>query len=297
MWDNVKLLNLAANALFALALLIAAAFSVRALMESSAFPLRTIRVEGELAHVGRAQVVEALQGRLTGTFFNVDLVAVREMFETIPWVRRAEVRRMWPGRLEVRLEEHVPLARWGQAEDGRLVNTHGEVFNGRTDASLPLFAGPTGTEAEVTQRYSAFRLAFAPLQLEPRAVVLSPRFSWQVRLSNGLSVQLGRDLDKDRISDRLSRFVGIYPRTLAPLSRKLDYVDLRYPNGFALRVPGMPDTDKAAVRPVSAPAAKSAGTRVDKDKNKKGAAKSSKKADKAWTKTQPGDGQTAGNKT
>ena len=295
MWDNVKLLNMASSALFALALLITALFSVRALMESSAFPLRTIRVEGQLAHVGRAEVVNALQGRLSGTFFNVDLVAVREMFETIPWVRRAEVRRMWPGRLEIRLEEHVALARWGQAEDGRLVNTHGEVFNGRTDASLPLFAGPTGTEAEVTQRYGAFRQAFAPLSLELRAVVLSPRFSWQVRLSNGLSVQLGRDLDKDRIADRLSRFVDIYPRALVTLSRRLDYVDLRYPNGFALRVPGMSDTDKAAARPVSAPAAKPAGAKAAQDK--KGAAKSGKKADKGAKKTQPGDGQTAGNKT
>ena len=295
MWNNVKLLNMASSALFALALLITALFSVRALMESSAFPLRTIRVEGQLAHVGRAEVVTALQGRLSGTFFNVDLVAVREMFETIPWVRRAEVRRMWPGRLEIQLEEHVALARWGQAEDGRLVNTHGEVFNGRTDASLPLFAGPTGTEAEVTQRYGVFRQAFAPLSLEPRAVVLSPRFSWQVRLSNGLSVQLGRDLDKDRIADRLSRFVGIYPRALVTLSRRLDYVDLRYPNGFALRVPGMSDTDKAAARPVSAPATKSAGAKATQDK--KGAAKNGKKADKAAKKTQPGDGQTAGSKT
>lgn len=245
MWDNVKLLNLAANTLFALVALIVAWAGLKVVLESAAFPLRSIRVEGELTHVVRADVVGALQGRLSGTFFNMDLDAVRAQFETIPWVRRAEVRRLWPDRLEVRLEEHVALARWGQADDGRLVNTHGEVFNGRTDASLPLFAGPAGTEKELTQRYATFRSLLGPLSLEPRAVVLSPRYSWQLRLSNGLAVQLGRDADKDKVADRLARFVGIYPRTLAPLSRRLDYVDLRYSNGFALRVPGLPDTDKA----------------------------------------------------
>jgi cell division protein FtsQ len=247
-WDNPKLLNSAANALFGLALLIAAWTGIAQLVESSAFPLRKIRIEGELAHVNRSHVVAALQGRLTGTFFSMNIDTVRGLFEAIPWVRRAEVRRLWPDRLEVRLEEHVALARWGQPEDGRLVNTHGEVFDGRTDAELPLFAGPGGTEAEVARRYAAFREQLAPLQLEPRVVMLSPRYSWQLRLSNGLAMQLGRDSDKDRVADRLARFVTVYPQTLGQLVRKLDYVDLRYPNGFALRVPGMTDPAKAPER-------------------------------------------------
>lgn len=247
-WDNPKLLNSAANALFVLALLIAAWTAIAQLVGSSAFPLRNIRIEGELAHVNRSHVVAALQGRLAGTFFSMNIDTVRGLFEAIPWVRRAEVRRLWPDRLEIRLEEHVALARWGQPEDGRLVNTHGEVFDGRTDAELPLFAGPSGTEAEVARRYAAFRDQLAPLQLEPRVVMLSPRYSWQLRLSNGLAMQLGRDSEKDRVVDRLGRFVTVYPQTLGQLVRKLDYVDLRYPNGFALRVPGIGDPAKAPER-------------------------------------------------
>jgi cell division protein FtsQ len=247
MWDDPRTLNSVSNALFALALLMALWTGARQLVESSAYPLRSIRIEGELAHVTRTQVVAALQGRLAGTFFSMDLDAVRILFESIPWVRRADVRRMWPDRLEVRIEEHVPLARWGQPEDGRLVNVHGESFDGRSDADLPVFAGPGGTEAEVTRRYAAFRQLLAPLQLEPRVIMLSPRYSWQLRLSNGLAVQLGRDSDKDRIADRLARFASVYPTTLGQLARRLDYVDLRYPNGFALRVPGFGE-------PVRAPA-------------------------------------------
>lgn len=238
MWDNPRILNTTANALFLFALLVVLWTGARQVIESTAFPLRTIRINGELTHVTRAQVITALQGRLGGTFFSMDIDAVRGLFESIPWVRRAEVRRTWPDRLEVRLEEHVALARWGQPEDGRLVNVQGEGFDGRSDADLPVFAGPAGTEAEVTRRYAAFRDILAPLQLEPRMVMLSPRYSWQLRLSNGLAMQLGRDTEKDRIADRLTRFVSAYPLTLGQLARKLDNVDLRYPNGFALRVPG-----------------------------------------------------------
>jgi cell division protein FtsQ len=241
MWDEPRLLNTAANALYALALVLAVYAAGMMLANSPAFPLRAIRIQGDLEHVSRGQIVDALQGRVSGTFFSVDVEAIRAMFQTLPWVRRAEVRRRWPDRLEVRLEEHVALARWGQEAEGRLVNIHGELYSGRVgseqNAELPQFAGPVGSEQEVARRYALFRELLAPLSLEPRTVALSQRQSWQLKLSNGLAVQLGRDSEKDPVRERLARFVEVYPRTLGRLSRRFDYVDLRYPNGFALRVP------------------------------------------------------------
>jgi cell division protein FtsQ len=247
MWDEPRLLNTASNALYALALVLVVYAAGTMLANSPAFPLRAIRVQGDLHHVSRGEIVEALQERISGTFFTVDVEAIRSMFQTMPWVRRAEVRRRWPDRLDVRLEEHAPLARWGQEAEGRLVNVHGEVFTGRVgagrDAELPQFAGPAGSQHEVARRYALFRELLAPLSLEPRAVALSQRQSWQLRLSNGLTVQLGRDSEKDPLRERLARFVEVYPRTLGRMSRRLDYVDLRYPSGFALRVPEIPPTE------------------------------------------------------
>ena len=264
MWDNPKLLNTIANVLFSCAFLLVLWASMKLVVESPLLPLRVIRVEGELKHVSRNDVINALQGRLAGTFFSMDIDAVRSMFETIPWVRRAEVRRMWPDRLEVRMEEHVPLAHWGQPEEGRLVNIFGEVFQAAyadgdgTDGAagkheLPLFSGPAGTAPDVTRNYALFRDMLFPIQLQPRVVMLSPRYSWQLRLSNGMTVQLGRTSDKERVADRLARFVSVYPKTLAPLSRRLDYVDLRYANGLALRVPGMSDPGKPGMAPARLP--------------------------------------------
>jgi cell division protein FtsQ len=236
-WDNPRLLNFAANALFTLALALAAYGAGRVLFQSPAFPLRSIRIVGDLQHATRAQFIDALQGRVKGTFFTVDLESLRVLFEGVAWVRRADVRRLWPDRLEVRIEEQVPLARWGQGAEARLVNTYGEVFPGRSDSTLPLFSGPAGSEGEVTRRYAAFRGLLQPLALEPQQVLLSSRLAWQLKLSNGLTVQLGRDSDKDRVDDRLAKFISVYPQTLGNSGRTFDYVDLRYPNGFALRMP------------------------------------------------------------
>lgn len=236
MWDNPRLANAAAGVLCALALGLLAYAGGRVLLDSPAFLLRTIVVEGGLERVERREIVDALQGRLRGTFFTVDLEAVRSLFEDIPWVRRAELRRRWPDCLEVRIEEQVALARWGQGKKTQLVNAQGELFRGQSEDSLPALAGPAGTEGEVVRRYLAFRSLLVPLGLEPRQVLLSSRMAWQLRLSSGLTVQLGRDSDKDRVEDRLARFVSAFPQTLATSRQRFDYVDLRYPNGFALRV-------------------------------------------------------------
>jgi cell division protein FtsQ len=231
-------MNIAAAALGGLALVGASFIVGLAAMRSPAFSLRSIRVLGAPRHVTSRDVVKVLQGRLSGTFFTVDLDAVRVLFETIPWVRRAEVRRLWPDELEVRIEEHVPMARWGQESEGQLVNTYGELFPGRTSEALPAFAGPAASAGEVARRYAEFRTLLAPLGVEPKSVTLSPRYAWQLRLSDGLVIQLGREREKDGVADRLARFVQAYPRALGTFASRVEYVDLRYPNGFAVRMPG-----------------------------------------------------------
>jgi cell division protein FtsQ len=239
MWDNAGLLNGCANALYALAAAALIYVGAQAVIHSPLLPLRHLSLQGALDHVTREQAERAARSSADGTFFSADLDAVRRAFEALPWVRKVEVRRHWPDRLEVAIEEHVALARWGaDTQMSRLVNTHGDVFEGElpNGVRLPQFAGPGGSAPEVTRRYGAFRQALAPLGLEPQQVLLSPRYAWQVRLSNGLTLELGRDQLKEPLLERLSRFVAFYTQTIGNLNRRLDYADLRYPNGFALRV-------------------------------------------------------------
>ena len=232
MWDNPRVLNMAAGALVGIALLAFAIAAAALLVRSPLFPLERIEVTHPLAKTTKAEIEAAMRGRVGGNFFAVAPSEVREALEALPWVRRASVRRVWPDRLEVSLEEHVALARWG---DNGLVNIHGERFAGAADASLPLFLGPAGSELEMARRYARFSEALAPLGGALERVVLSPRYAWQLRLSSGLHIMLGRD--GDVAEARLRRFVEAYPRTLGRIARGHDYVDLRYPNGFALRVP------------------------------------------------------------
>ena len=232
MWDNPRLLNAAAGFLVGLVLLAFALAGVSWLLRASPFPVRMVEVTTPLKHASAAQVEALLARQGRGNFFAFPIDELRGALERLPWVRTATVRRVWPDRLEIAIEEHVAFARWGV---DALVNTHGERFVGaRSDESLPLFTGPQGTEGEVTRRYQRFAALVAPLASPIERIVLSQRHAWSVRLANGLQITLGRDAD--RAEQRLERFVEAYASTIG--ARVPQVVDLRYPNGFALRVKG-----------------------------------------------------------
>ncbi|MBV8030047.1 MAG: cell division protein FtsQ/DivIB [Betaproteobacteria bacterium] len=229
MWDNPRLLNLIAGALVGVAALAFGTAALAMLLRSELFPVREIVVVSPLKNTSREEIAAAV--RIEGNFFAVSSSELRAQLEKLPWVRSASVRRVWPDRFEVAIEEHVALARWG---DDALVDTLGEKFFARTSEALPLFAGPPGSERELARRYASFSAILAPLGAPIERVVLSPRLAWQLRLQDGLSIVLGRDADAAQA--RLRRFVDAYDATLKPLIRRHEYVDLRYPNGFALRI-------------------------------------------------------------
>jgi cell division protein FtsQ len=201
------------------------------------FPLTRVDLKGTVLRTSTAELEAALP-RASGNFFAADLGEIRARVERLPWVRHVAVRRVWPGRLEISIEEHVALARWGAGDEmSALVNTHGERFTGKTQEALPLFIGPAGTQAEVARRYARFSTIVAPLGTKVERVVLSARHAWQLRLANGLHLALGRDPEAAEL--RLKSFVAAYPATLSAAGRRYEYVDLRYPNGFAVRVPDL----------------------------------------------------------
>ena len=228
MWDNAALLRSIANALFV--------FSVCAVLYGAAyyaahlpglFPLHSVRLSAAPQRVDAAEVLQAVRNEVQGNFFTVDIERLRQSLEKLPWVRNVSIRREFPHRLAVRLEEHQALARWNNTA---LVNRQGEVFVAESEQVLPSFIGPDGAAAEVTQHYTQFNRQLAALDLQVAQLALSPRHAWQLRLSNGMVLELGRE----DMQQRLARFVAVYPYSLAAIQSKVKYVDLRYRNGFAV---------------------------------------------------------------
>lgn len=246
MWHDVRALNASASGLVALVVMALIGSGVWWLSQRPMFTLRTVTVESmygmELKHVNKLTLSAGVVGRIRGNFFTTNLEQVRTAFESVPWVRRATVRREWPNELIVEVEEHEPLGTWG--EDGRLLSVKGDVFTANLaeadeDRKLPELGGPDGSEQEVLARFAELRAWFAPLKLAPEKLHLSSRYAWTVTLDNGMRVALGREQDKTTLKKRVDKLVHFYPVLAARLPDGIEAVDMRYQNGMAITAAGL----------------------------------------------------------
>lgn len=246
MWHDVRMLNATTNALLGLLVLSLLASGLWWVAQRPMFTLKVISLEGaegrHLRHVSPSTVRTAAVPRIKGNFFTANLDTVRQAFEAVPWVRKASVRREWPNKLIVTLEEHEPLGTWG--DEGRLLSVKGDVFTANLaeaeeDTMLAEFAGPDGSEKEVLAFYRDLQDWFKPIRLSPEALSLSGRYAWSVTLSNGMTVELGKEQSKTTLKDRVDRLVGIYPQLVTRLQDRIESVDMRYPNGLALKAHGL----------------------------------------------------------
>ena len=247
---DVRLMNATAAAFAAVAAILVAAMAVMWLARQPFFAIRSISVDGDVARNSVSTIRANAAPKLAGNFVTMDLRAVRRAFESVPWVRLAVVRRVWPNRLRVQLEEHRPVAIWG-SESGaeKLVNSFGEVFEANVgdveDDNLPTLAGPEGSSAHVLAMLARVEAGLAPLGGRVEALTLSGRGSWQATLDSGAVVELGRGSDDDVLA-RAARFVATLDQVTSRYHRPLEYADLRHSDGYAVRLKGVSTTSDAA---------------------------------------------------
>lgn len=218
------------------------------LSQRPVFALRQMQVEplpGQtVKHINLPQVRNQVLEQVKGNFFTVRLENIKEAFENLPWVRHASVRRVWPNGLAVRIEEQKPIAIWGNRNEQKLMNSFGEVFSGSLKqvddpSSLIEVSGPTDSSKEVMQLYQRASRWFAPWNVEVIKVNLTDRYSWNVLLSNGMRIEFGRDEEaqgKALTEERVARLIEYWPKVQDRLSNRVDAIDLRYGNGFAVHL-------------------------------------------------------------
>lgn len=239
---DVRLMNALALVCGLVFAAMALALAVAWLMRQPLFNLSAISVQGDLSHNNAVTLRANVAPRLTGNFFTVDLGRTRAVFESVPWVRRAVVQRQFPNRLKVVLQEHEAIAYWGPEGDSRLVNSFGEVFEanqGEVEAEdLPQLSGPPGQAGLVLQAYQMLSPLFERLDAVLERLELTGQGSWRARLDSGAVLELGHG-SLDEIQARAQRFTATLTQVSSRYGRDFESADLRYGNGYALRLRGV----------------------------------------------------------
>ena len=243
---DVRLMNVAARVLLAVFVLLVLGALARWFMQSDAFAIRGLTIIGDVQHSNVKTLRARVMPQIEGTFLTVNLQQVQQAFEAQPWVRHAIVRREFPNRLRVILEEHQAVAYWkdADADDAsatELVNRQGEVFEANLDevqggARLPLLSGPEDRSAEVLTMQRAIDPLLAPQNLRVARLTLNPRGDWQLG-TGPAGIVVGAS-----VLARLKRFLDTAPQVALHHQRDMTALvsaDLRYPQGYALQLKGV----------------------------------------------------------
>ncbi|MFO1226491.1 cell division protein FtsQ/DivIB [Roseateles sp.] len=263
---DVRVMNATAVLLVFGLVVVALAFSLRAVLRQPVFALRAIEVAGDVERNSAASLRANALPRLQGSFWSLNLPEARAAFEAAPWVRHARVRRVWPMKLQVQLEEHHAAAYWELRGDGAepeagssraLVNTFGEVFQANTgdveDEPLPTLSGPPGTAPQMLRMWQQLSSQLRDLGegaegLERiERLELSSRGSWRAQFAGDAEIEIGRGSDAE-IEARVARFVQTLPQITSRYRTALLSADLRHQDGYAVRLRGV-STQTPSTRP------------------------------------------------
>jgi cell division protein FtsQ len=242
---DVKLMNLTARVLLlGFVLLTLGAFGAW-VARHPVFAIQGVSVFGDTQHNNAVTLRAQVAPYVSGTFLTIDLAAVRQAFELVPWVRRAVVRREFPNRLKVILQEHQAVGYWGTEGESTLINSYGEVFEanlGEVEQEvLPRLNGPKEQSAQVLSLYRALQPQFESHEMTIEQFELTGRGNWRAQLDSGATIELGRGTEED-IAARTRQFLGTLTQVTARYGRSasaLESADLRHEQGYALRLKGV----------------------------------------------------------
>ena len=202
------------------------------LMTSSKFPINEVGVKGEYENVNKSQVDLIKNKYIKKNFFAVSLQDTREAFKKLPWIRDVSIRRDWNKfGLLVEIESHKPIARWSNRG---LVNSYGEIFHAAYEDDLPLFLGPDEFVGEMTVKYNEINKILKKELMQIGTISLSSRLSWEIYTNNQMQILLGKE-EGSSISKKLNILIENYQVILSELKSRVDYVDIRYKDGFVVK--------------------------------------------------------------
>lgn len=202
----------------------------RSLHETRYFPVQLVHVYGA-QHVDHEELQNLLKPLVAHNFFTVDMELIKDRLHQFSWVEEITIRRVWPNRVDIIIAEHRPIAYW---HDGSLLSASGDLFDPgvyAAPADLPRFIGPDGAQGLMLQFFNDFNRELLPLHVKISTLELTPYQMWRLTLANGIRLRLGHK----NILTHLSQFVKVYPKIIGAKAKDVEYVDLRYPNGMAIK--------------------------------------------------------------
>jgi cell division protein FtsQ len=215
---------------FVSAVVLLLSWSVIEIQKPETLPIKKIHALGSFSRVDEKMLRNVIAESIDGGYFAVNVSAVKQAVESLPWVHSASVSRIWPDTISINVVEEQATAVWAR---GGLVNQQGAIILPLPESypkGLPVFNGPAGMERNMTEFYKTAKEIIGTLGIQITGLNLDSRGAYVIELSNNIDLLLGRE----NIQSRLERFARVYKKVLAKRSSDIARIDMRYSNGLAV---------------------------------------------------------------
>ncbi|QTS83759.1 cell division protein FtsQ/DivIB [Coxiella endosymbiont of Amblyomma nuttalli] len=215
-----------------MSILIAFLLTLIALCNSNILPFKKIKISVNGNHIRTMTLKNIITQNIDGGFFSLNVSALQLALLSIPWVDNVSLRRVWPNKLEIVIQEQQPIACW---DNNALITAEGKIFSPPSDTipkNLPHLQGPDDSVSLVLKCFRHLNQELMPLSVVViTALTLSNRYAWSLTLNTHTKVYLGRE----NIDQRFKQLVHLYPSVISSHENQIDHIDLRYPNGLAIQ--------------------------------------------------------------
>ncbi len=226
MFDNTKLINRMSFLIASLAVGIIV-FSLVNYVFRSWFIVDKILVNGNFSYLNANTFKVALQNKLYGNLFTIDLDNLQDDFKQIPWVHDVTITRQFPNTIEVNVSEYNAVAK---LSDNELISSNGKViFVNSSTESLPFFDVAIKNSSEALTDYDILKPILKKRNLRLVELKINDTGIFKIILSNNLEVTIcGTDFVKNIM------ILDEYWDRLYKLNPHLSVVNMCYKNGMAI---------------------------------------------------------------
>jgi cell division protein FtsQ len=194
----------------------------QAMTSAAGFAINNVRVSGN-AETSEIDILERIGLDGTTSLMALDAAATREALKTLPWILDADVRKIYPDTVEIKLKEKVAFGIWQHGKELSLIERDGKPIAALRDnkfAHLPLFVGKdAGTGAEEIMHDLE---RWPEMKARVKALMRVAGRRWDLQLDNGVVIKLP-ERDMDRAMAELDEF----DRNQQVLERDILAIDLR----------------------------------------------------------------------
>ena len=166
------------------------------------------------------------------SFFNFKINYLILELNKVEWVRNVDIRRVYPNEVSITIEEHQPVAIWNNK---RYINNFGELFEVKIiKKNLPLLQSDEDRIKEIFDYFYQFNenLRLNNLEYKINKIEENEIRSVTIFLTSGLYIKLG----SKNVKNKINLFFKVYKSLKTRDLKKIRYIDMRYSNGFSLRL-------------------------------------------------------------